>query len=329
VAGQFELLFSVDFTSTASITVTHNLDRLQVAVLVRIGDVARNDLITTVTPLDTDPRNAVVVTLDSAQTGAILVVDTDYVFANIPSAENASQPGGDSTREMFTKSSHGLSVGNAVRHAGPNPEDWSAAQADTGDNAEASGVVSIVAGDNFTVTYSGRINGLSGLTAGSTHFLDASSAGALTTTSPTISKPILYATSTTSAVMFPMRGLEDSAPSLVYRIPHTWAISGEIAVPSGDTDFIIPFFVSLASGQTASLVKARHRINSGTSVTCKIQRNGGDVTGFTGISVTTVDTTTDPANVALSDDDDLALVVTAVSASPTNLTFTIFIEISR
>jgi len=89
MAGQFVLLFSVDFTSTASITVTHSLDRLQVAAIVRIGDVARNDLITTVTPLDTDPRNAVVVTLDSAQTGTILIVDTDYVFANIPSSENA------------------------------------------------------------------------------------------------------------------------------------------------------------------------------------------------------------------------------------------------
>jgi len=89
MAGQFELLFSVDFTSVASITVTHNLDRLQVAVIVRIGDVARNDLITTVTPLTSDPRNAVVVTLASAQTGTILIVDTDYVFANIPSTENA------------------------------------------------------------------------------------------------------------------------------------------------------------------------------------------------------------------------------------------------
>jgi len=89
MAGQFELLFSVDFSSSASITVTHSLDRLQVAVIVRIGDVSRNDLITTVTPLDSDPRNAVVVTLDSAQTGRILVVDTDYVFANIPSSENA------------------------------------------------------------------------------------------------------------------------------------------------------------------------------------------------------------------------------------------------
>jgi len=65
------------------------LDRLQVAVIVRIGNVARNDLISTVTPLDSDPRNAVVVTLDSAQSGSILIVDTDYVFANIPSAENA------------------------------------------------------------------------------------------------------------------------------------------------------------------------------------------------------------------------------------------------
>ena len=112
------------------------------------------------------------------------------------------------------------------------------------------------------------------------------------------------------------------------RLPHTWAISGEIAVPSGDVDYILPFFVSLASGQTAKLVKARHRINSGTSVTCKLQKNGGDITGFTGISVTTTTTNTDPADVTLADDDMLALVVTGVAGTPKNMSFTVFVEYS-
>jgi len=114
----------------------------------------------------------------------------------------------------------------------------------------------------------------------------------------------------------------------VYRIGHTYAITGEIQVPVGDTNFIIPFFVSLATGQTASIVKARHSINGGTSATVKLQKNGGDITGYTGITVNTTPSDTTQAE-SLSDNDEIALVVTAVSATPVNMNFTIFIEYSQ
>lgn len=113
--------------------------------------------------------------------------------------------------------------------------------------------------------------------------------------------------------------------ALAMRIGHTYAIYGSVSVPAGDTDFIIPFFVSLRTGQTATIIKARYIINSGTSVTCKLQRNGSDITGYTGISATTTVGETVQTQ-ALSDNDKLALVVTAVSGSPKNMTFTIFIE---
>lgn len=112
----------------------------------------------------------------------------------------------------------------------------------------------------------------------------------------------------------------------VIRVGKTYAIAGEIKVPVGQVDFVVPFFVSLAGGQTADLVKARHQINIGTSVTCKLQKNGVDIAGFTGISVTTTPADTNPTDVVLADNDELALVVTAVSGIPQNLTFTIFIE---
>jgi hypothetical protein len=112
----------------------------------------------------------------------------------------------------------------------------------------------------------------------------------------------------------------------VFRWTQTFAIQGEIKVPSGDTDFIPPFFVSLASGETLKLVKARYLINSGTSVTAKLQKNGSDITGFTGISVTTTAAETDPTNVDLADNDRLALVVTAVSGTPKNLSFSLVFE---
>jgi len=90
MAGQFYPLFSQTFSGVSSITVTHNLGRMQVGIIVRIGNAARNDLINTVAPSIGDPRNEVVVELTSSQTGEILVFDTDYVFANIPSPEDAA-----------------------------------------------------------------------------------------------------------------------------------------------------------------------------------------------------------------------------------------------
>ena len=112
----------------------------------------------------------------------------------------------------------------------------------------------------------------------------------------------------------------------VIRVGKTYAIAGEIKVPAGQTDFIVPFFVSLAAGQTADLVKVRHQINAGTSVTCKLQKNAVDIAGFTGISVTTTPADTNPTDVALAENDEIALVVTAVAGTPQNMTFTIFIE---
>jgi|GEM_PF-4643912 len=110
----------------------------------------------------------------------------------------------------------------------------------------------------------------------------------------------------------------------VFHIPHTWAIPGDIKIASGDTDYIVPFFVHLAPGQTAKIAKARYRINSGTSATVKIQRNGVDA--VTGIVVTPTTTMNDFADIVLSDGDMIQLVVTAVSASPKNMTFTLVIE---
>jgi len=114
-----------------------------------------------------------------------------------------------------------------------------------------------------------------------------------------------------------------------YRIGHTYGVISKIKVPNGQKDFIIPFFVSLASGQTAKLVKARHKINAGTSVTCKLQKNGSDITGFTGISVTTTADDTDPTDVTLANDDKIALVVTGTAGTPQNMSFTIFIEYTQ
>ncbi len=90
MAGQLYPLFAVPFAGVSTITVTHNLGRMQVGVIIRIGDEARNDILVSVAPSVADPRNEVVVVLASSQTGEVLVFDTDYVFANMPSPEDAA-----------------------------------------------------------------------------------------------------------------------------------------------------------------------------------------------------------------------------------------------
>jgi len=165
MAGQFELLFSVDFTSTASITVAHNLDRLQVAVMVRVGNVTRNDLITTVTPLTSDPRNAVVVTLDSAQTGAILVADTDYVFANIPSAENAGVLSGGTplTADVYDPTTVAADAFARGSHTGTQAASTiSDFDTEVGNNVSVAANTAKVSADGLVTTHSDVSNAGSG-----------------------------------------------------------------------------------------------------------------------------------------------------------------------
>lgn len=107
---------------------------------------------------------------------------------------------------------------------------------------------------------------------------------------------------------------------------HTFAVAGNVAVPSGDIDFVNPLFVPVATGRVVKLAKCRYKINSGTSATCKLQINGVDATGFTGIVVTTTTAETNPTDILLADGDRIALVVTAVSGTPVNLSFTIVLE---
>jgi hypothetical protein len=115
-----------------------------------------------------------------------------------------------------------------------------------------------------------------------------------------------------------------SYPKLV--VPHTFVVGGPVNVQSGQIDYVNPFFVKVPSTQTVKLISARHRINSGTSATVKLQNNGSDITGFTSISVTSTAADTDPADVTLANNDLISLVVTATSGSPQNMSVTLFFE---
>ena len=110
---------------------------------------------------------------------------------------------GESVSWSVTQSSHGLAVGDVIYNNGTN---YVKAQ------ANATGtlglfIVSAVADTNtFTATFSGKIT-LSSLTAGQYYFVSTTSAGDFTATEPTsgYSNPILFALSTTEAVVLPYR----------------------------------------------------------------------------------------------------------------------------
>lgn len=124
------------------------------------------------------------------------------VAADIPTSPNISQ--------SITQTAHGFTVGQWLYYTGTV---YALAKADADSTSEVLGVVSSVAGVNsFTLLNAGLVpSGLSGLTAGTTYFLSAATAGALTATAPSttgqISKPLLVALSATAGIAIESRGI--------------------------------------------------------------------------------------------------------------------------
>lgn len=120
------------------------------------------------------------------------------------------QGGSDATSNIVQQTTHGLSVGNVIRHNGAS---WIKSKADTAANSVVGGIViAVLSPDVFVMATGGYVSGLSGLTAGAVHYLDSSAAGTLTTTAPSIAAPIIHADTTTSGVI-----LSADAPPASYR----------------------------------------------------------------------------------------------------------------
>ena len=118
--------------------------------------------------------------------------------------------GGNGTAllDSIAQTAHGFSIGDVIRYDGA---EWVWSQANIDSNSEVYGMVSMVVDpDNFVITTSGYISGLSGLTPGSTYFLSAGVPGWMTPVEPTgdgeINKPIFLSTSPTSGLFIDMRG---------------------------------------------------------------------------------------------------------------------------
>ena len=116
---------------------------------------------------------------------------------------------GERIEKEYTQASHGFVVGDVVSWSGTS---FIKSIADGSQSAEVVGFVTEVAdGNNFTVVFSGYIEGISGLTLSSntTYFLSTTVAGGLTTTQPSaeneVSKPILTTFTTDDALVFQYR----------------------------------------------------------------------------------------------------------------------------
>jgi hypothetical protein len=118
MAGSLRALYRVTFTNQTTINVTHNLDLLQIGVLVRIGDEARNDLVESVTPDPANPRRGTIITLTSQQSGTIILVDTDFIFESIPAPENTAILSGGSvmTDNVYDPSNIATNVFSRSNH---------------------------------------------------------------------------------------------------------------------------------------------------------------------------------------------------------------------
>lgn len=108
----------------------------------------------------------------------------------------------------------------------------------------------------------------------------------------------------------------------------TWAIAGEVRIASGDNDYIPPTIVPIIAGQTAKLVAVRFRVNNGPThgITFRMQKNGADIVGWTGIVSGSGWGTHDPADVALADGDSLQPVVTTQTGTPKNASIVAYLE---
>jgi hypothetical protein len=92
-----------------------------------------------------------------------------------------------------------------------NGSTYAKAKADSANTASVVGIVSAASGIQFTLTTSGLVTGLTGLTTGADYFLSATTPGAITTTEPTttgyVSAPVGIAASATSIQVAIKRGV--------------------------------------------------------------------------------------------------------------------------
>ncbi len=98
--------------------------------------------------------------------------------------------------------------------------------------------------------------------------------------------------------------------SNTFAMSKSYSITGTLAVASGATNYLPPFFVPVLTAQTTTLTAVRHVLRAGTA-NINIQQNGITIGS---ISPTTTATTT-AFSASLSEDDEFAPVITSTTTA--------------
>lgn len=118
-----------------------------------------------------------------------------------------------------------------------------------------------------------------------------------------------------------------TTPSQTWTETVAWAVGGEIKAPSGTDNHLEGMDAAVVGNtETLTLKKLRGRIRSGTSVTLKLQKNGVDVSGYTGLVFTTATTDFGTGDVDIVDGDVLELVASSPVGTPKGLRCTAVFE---
>jgi len=131
--------------------------------------------------------------------------ELSYGGAFTGSSNNVS---GEKVSKIINKTSHGFNVGDVIGWSGGT---YNKAIAKNSYDGETIGIVSkVVDSNNFELTQSGYITGLTGLVTNTTYFLSSSTPGQLTSTKPSsdgdVVKAVLVANSSTTGWVLPYPG---------------------------------------------------------------------------------------------------------------------------
>lgn len=113
--------------------------------------------------------------------------------------------GGGGTSFDITLDNHGFSVGEVLRYDTTIGGNYVRAIADDYEHLGMFVVSAVADENNFTIMSSGYLEGLPGLTPNQWYYLSDTSTGALTSTSPLLSQPILFSTSTSTGYVFSLK----------------------------------------------------------------------------------------------------------------------------
>jgi hypothetical protein len=176
---------------------------------------------------------------------------------------------------------HSLSVQDAIYYDGSN---WLLAKADNADTLGIGIVSSIIGPDDFVVTFSGLITGLSGLISGNYYFVSDSTSGLLDITEPinptSYSNPLLFSLSGTDGIVLQARPSSIGSAGLVFSGDLIGTFSSQTVVGLENVPLDAATIGSPVNGQVITYVSSSGKYEAQTPATGSFTA-GGDLSGST------------------------------------------------